>query len=58
MITLSPTEVKVAEWIGKERMYSAIRRQVKNSQVSDIDRLVIDTEGAAAELAFCKLFNL
>lgn len=57
-VTLNQTEQRIATWVAKCRYQSNREKGVKNRKVSDEDWFIIDRQGIASEMAFCKLFNI
>lgn len=57
-ITLNEMEQALARAIAEMRIQSAADAGQRDANQSDLPSEVIDLEGAASEVAFCKLFNL
>jgi len=56
-VTLLPSEVRIARWIGQQRWESNRQAGVTNAKVGDQGDAFTDQNGFGGELAFCKLFN-
>lgn len=56
-ITLCETEVRISKHIARERNSIARKGGVTNAKLGTISDEQMDLEGAASEMAFCKLFN-
>ncbi len=58
MITLSEAEQRLAKFLAKSRYENARKKNIKNNRIGSQSDSSTDLEGIAAEIAFCKLFNL
>lgn len=57
-VTLSKTELFLAQKWGEARYNNARSKGVFDAKIGDQSCAYTDQEGMAAELAFCKLFNI
>lgn len=58
IVVLSEAEQRLASFIGKARHLSSREKGIKDLRRGDKPADLIDREGAAAEIAFCKAFNI
>jgi hypothetical protein len=58
IVVLSEAEQRLASFIGKARHLSSRKQGIKDLRRGDKPADLIDREGAAAEIAFCKAFNI
>lgn len=58
VVILSEAEQRLASFIGKARHLSSREQGIKDLRRGDKPADLIDREGAAAEIAFCKAFNI
>lgn len=58
IVVLSEAEQRLASFIGKTRHLSSREQGIKDLRRGDKPADLIDREGAAAEIAFCKAFNI
>ena len=58
IVVLSEAEQRLASFIGKARHLCSREQGIKDLRRGDKPADLIDREGAAAEIAFCKAFNI
>ena len=57
-VKLNEAEERLAKFIGKKRYEGSRKAGVHNAKIGGQSNEQTDQEGAGAELAFCKLFNI
>lgn len=57
-LTLTPEEQRIARFMAKQRQDYAERHGIRNARVGPQSDMESNIVGYAAELAFCKLFNV
>ena len=58
VVTLNDAEQRLARYLARQRYESNRNQGVTNNRVGPQSDEVTDLEGIAAEIAFCKLFNV
>jgi hypothetical protein len=58
MVTLNAAEQKLAKFLAQSRYQNARKREIKDAKMGEQTNWETDLEGVAAEIAFCKLFNV
>ena len=58
VIVLSEFEVKIAKYLGRQRYLNARKKGITDAKIGNQSNEETDVESVAAELAFCKLYNL
>jgi hypothetical protein len=58
LVYLSVPERRLAEFLAKSRYEGARKKGIKDQKIGPQSTEVTDLEGVAAEIAFCKLFNV
>ena len=56
-VTLTDTEARICEWLGKMRNLAARAAGVVDRKQGPQDAISTDVEGIGGEFAFCKAFN-
>jgi len=57
-VTLNKLELKLAKYIGSHRYHNARDKGIEDRKMGDQSCEETDVEGAAAEIVFCKAYNL
>jgi hypothetical protein len=58
VVVLSEFEIKIARYLGRSRHRFARNKNIVDAKIGNQSNEETDIESAAAEIAFCKLYNL